>query len=210
MRRLILAALVAAASIFSLSAAQAVDICPQGVSKADYVAFKFCGWQHGVGPAADLNWGQSSADAQFQSRGDVRKMLYKEGALDNGCTILEVGFRNLKDVPSVSFIATWQRGTAVVSENVEDRAANVSVVVCNGEGTIWAPVSALTADTFLQISVSEQARSNPRLSVTLTNNNPDGGGFTNPKEHPDADRFVDWLGKRRFSATRLNLTFLRR
>lgn len=193
--------------ILSAHAKAEKDICSPPDQKAGFVAVRICGWDGRTGPATKLNWGKSWADAVFQSRGDLRRELYREGVLDAGCSVLGVGLRNLKG-GQTTFLTIVQDRTLAVKERIQDGAANIHVVVDKGVGDFWIPVSALTSQSFLQLWVSEEScPGKVRPAVRIANNNPDGGGFTNPNDY-ESDRFVGSSGERLVSWTRLNLAFL--
>lgn len=172
--------LVGVASLMTATPVYSADVCPQGKVLNGYIAYKICLWK-----TDKLVWGEA------ESRGSVRRELYKFGTLNSGVFSIEVGLNGLKPNMNMTLFYTDKDG-AVKNKVVRSNKSEAIIVVptLNGQGTLWVPGNALTGKHFVSLRSVE--------SVRLEYNQPDGKYFTRPGE----DVFSS--GRPKYPATRLN------
>jgi hypothetical protein len=187
-----LTALAAAVFLLFVSSVFAADRCPQGETKDGYLAYKVCLWRD-IGPAAKLVWGRN------ESRGEVRKELYRGGTLYTGCVPIEVGLErvNLSNGARILKSAGQGRVEEDMIPSSGGISAKISVNVCEGEGTVWVPNAILTSKHYVALRSIDP-------NIPLTYNHPDSGDSSNKSWFTEEGEDVTGAGESRYPATRLN------
>ncbi len=146
------------------SSAQVADVCetaqPNEIPRG-YGVLVPCIWAD-QGPARNLRWGSN------ESRGNIRKALYRDGVLFQGCVDVVIGLREMnltKGVPVELFV----NGNSVMIDPKDNGRHAVRIQVCGGRATLAIPWSIMTNTWWIQFDTFFGYR------LLYTNPNHDGG-----------------------------------
>lgn len=156
--------LTVTAIVTPYSSALAAERCPSAQPNEvprNHVVLVFCVWEN-IGPARDLRWSSQ------ESRGNIRKALYKHGTLYKGCLDVVNSLREMNLTKGVSVLLLINGNPLRILPEDNGRHA-ISFRVCGGRVPIAIPRSIMTKTWWIQFDTKE----GPRL--LYTNPNPDGG-----------------------------------